>query len=128
MLLAARTRQGPQNRRGITALCTSKDLVTWTIAEPFWSPDLYFTHECPDLFQMGEDWYSIYSTFSERMLTHYRRARDLRAVRHRGETSCLRHEDEGLHRRQSVHCCVFCNIHYRICVFFCRMASPRLVL
>jgi beta-fructofuranosidase len=78
MLLAARTRQGPQNRRGITALCTSKDLVTWTIAEPFWSPDLYFTHECPDLFRMGEDWYSIYSTFSERMLTHYRRARDLR--------------------------------------------------
>ncbi len=72
MLLAARARRGPENRRGITALCTSKDLKNWTIADPFWQPGLYFTHECPDVFRMGEFWYSVYSTFSERMLTHYR--------------------------------------------------------
>jgi beta-fructofuranosidase len=77
MLLAARARSGPQNRRGITALCTSKDLNTWTIVEPFWTPGLYFTHECPDLFRMGDAWYSVYSTFSERMLTHYRTAPSL---------------------------------------------------
>jgi beta-fructofuranosidase len=77
MLLAARTKQGPINRRGITALASSKDLKQWEIRDPFWVPDLYFTHECPDLFKIGDWWYLLYSTFSERNLTHYRMSRSL---------------------------------------------------
>ena len=40
-----------------------------------WAPDLYFTHECPDLFQIGDDWCLVYSTFTERTVTHHRRSR-----------------------------------------------------
>jgi len=75
MLLAARLKTGPSRRRGCTALCTSKDLKTWTVRDSFWTPGLYFTHECPDLFQMGEWWYLVFSEFSERCVTRYRMSR-----------------------------------------------------
>ena len=77
MLLAARLKEGPSNRRGCTALVASKDLTQWQIREPLWAPSLYFTHECPDLFRIGDWWYLVYSTFSERTITHYRMSRSL---------------------------------------------------
>jgi beta-fructofuranosidase len=77
MLLAARRRAGPSRRRGCTALCVSRDLKKWEVREPFWAPGLYFTHECPDLFRMGDWWYLVYSTFTERSVTHYRMSRSL---------------------------------------------------
>jgi len=77
MITAARLRDGPSRRRGCSALCTSKDLKTWKVRGPFYAPDLYFTHECPDLFKMGEWWYLIFSEFSESCVTRYRMARSL---------------------------------------------------
>lgn len=77
MLVAARLRNGPARRRGCTALCTSKDLVRWEVGKPFWAPGLFFTHECPDLFKMGEWWYLIFSEFSESSQTRYRMSRSL---------------------------------------------------
>jgi beta-fructofuranosidase len=78
MLLAARLKTGPSRRRGCTALCASKDLRKWEVREPFWTPGLYFTHECPDLFRMGDWWYLVYSTFTERSVTHYRMSHSLK--------------------------------------------------
>jgi len=79
MLLAARVKKNlPSNRRGCTALCASRDLQKWEVREPFWEPGLYYTHECPDLFKMGDWWYFLYSTFSERFVTHYRMSRSLK--------------------------------------------------
>lgn len=75
MLLAARTTQGTPTRRGITAVCTSPDLNQWTVNPPLYAPQLYFTHECPDLFQIGAWWYLIFSEFSDRRLTRYRMAK-----------------------------------------------------
>jgi beta-fructofuranosidase len=77
MLLAARRKTGPSRRRGCTALCVSRDLRKWEVRQPFWAPGLYFTHECPDLFRMGDWWYLVYSTFTERSVTHYRMSRSL---------------------------------------------------
>jgi len=77
MLLAARKTTGPGRNRGCTALATSPDLRTWTVREPFWAPDEYFTHECPDLFRIGAWWYLVYSTFTERSVTHYRMSRSI---------------------------------------------------
>lgn len=77
MLLAARTLEGPSRRRGCTALCTSKDLKQWQVQSPFWTPGLYFTHECPDLFKMGDWWYLVFSEFSERCVTRYRMSRSI---------------------------------------------------
>jgi len=77
MLLAARKQAGPSRHRGITALAASADLRAWEVRAPFWAPDEYFTHECPDLFCIGDWWYLVYSTFSERFVTHYRMSRSL---------------------------------------------------
>jgi len=78
MLLAARLKDGsPSRRRGCTALCVSIDLRSWEVKEPFYSPNLYYTHECPDLFRMGNWWYLIFSEFSDLVRTRYRMARSL---------------------------------------------------
>ncbi|HLK60219.1 MAG TPA: glycoside hydrolase family 32 protein [Chthonomonadaceae bacterium] len=77
MLLAARFTEGPSRRRGCTALCASKDLKTWEVREPFYAPGLFYTHECPDLFRMGDWWYLVFSEFSERHVTRYRMSRTL---------------------------------------------------
>ena len=75
MVIAARLRKGPSRRRGCTGLCTSKDLVTWNVKEPFYAPDMYFTHECPDVFRIGDWWYLLFSEFSDACVTRYRMAR-----------------------------------------------------
>ena len=78
MLLAARLKNAPNfgskrsNRAGCIALCVSTDLINWDIRPPLWSPSLYYTHECPDLFKMGEWWYLIFSEFSDKHVTRYR--------------------------------------------------------
>ncbi len=77
MLLAARNDRGPSRHRGCTALLTSPDMKSWTRRQPFWAPDQYQTHECPDLFKIGRWWYLVYSTFSESCITHYRMSRSL---------------------------------------------------
>lgn len=77
MLLAARKTAGPKRNRGCIALAASADLQHWDVRDPFWAPDEYYTHECPDLFRMGDWWYLVYSTFSERFVTHYRMSRSL---------------------------------------------------
>lgn len=77
MLLASRLKTGPSRRRGCIALCASKDLSRWEIREPFWAPGLYITHECPDLFKIGDWWYLVYSEFSERFVTRYRMSKSL---------------------------------------------------
>jgi beta-fructofuranosidase len=77
MLTAARLKSGPSRRRGCTALCASRDLVKWEVRDSFYTPGLYFTHECPDLFRIGEWWYLMFSEFSEACVTRYRMARSL---------------------------------------------------
>ncbi len=78
MLLAARLKEGPSRRRGCTALCVSKDLSKWEVRDPFWTPNQYYTHECPDLFKIGDWWYFVFSTFSDRFVTHYRMSKSLK--------------------------------------------------
>lgn len=77
MLIAARLRTGSARRRGCTALCASRDLDRWEVRQPFWVPGLYMTHECPDLFRMGDWWYLIFSEFSEGLQTRYRMSRSI---------------------------------------------------
>ena len=78
MLLAARFKKGIPRRRGLTALCSSKDLVSWQVREPFYAPDLYFTHECPDFFKMGDWWYLLFSEFTDQVRTRYRMSHSLK--------------------------------------------------
>ena len=68
----------PHGRLGCTALLTSKDLVEWRTQDPIWSPGLFDTTECPDLFRIGEWWYLIFSQYHDVWITRYRMARDPR--------------------------------------------------
>jgi len=78
MLLAARKKNSGELRGGCVALCKSDDLINWHYEPPFYAPDMYITMECPEVFQMGEWWYLVYSTFSDRFVTHYRISRGLK--------------------------------------------------
>ena len=78
MLLAARLKDGPSRRRGCTALCVSKDLRNWQVQEPLYAPRLYYTHECPDMFKIGDWWYLLFSEFSQACVTRYRMSRSSR--------------------------------------------------
>ncbi len=74
MLLAGRLKGNiPSNCRGVTLVAYSKDMEQWELSdEPFYAPSAYFTHECPDLFRMGDWWYLVFSEFSDRYVTTYR--------------------------------------------------------
>lgn len=77
MFFAARIRSGPSNRRGCVAAAVSDDLVHWTLRPPIWTPRLYYSLECPDVFRSDGWWYLLFSTFTERHVTHARRSRRL---------------------------------------------------
>lgn len=78
MLVAGQTLSGPTLRRGATVLAESATTDEWTVSpEPFWAPGIYSMHECPDLFRMGDWWYLVYSTLTDRTVTRYRMSRTL---------------------------------------------------
>lgn len=77
MLVAARTKSGPANRRGCTALCTSADLKTWRVREPWYAPARFAGHECPDLFRMGDWYYLVFSEYSSLTATRYVMSRSI---------------------------------------------------
>ncbi len=77
MLVAARLKGSGAHRGGCIGLCKSDDLISWRYAKPLYAPKMYITMECPEVFRMGEWWYLIFSTFSDRFVTHYRMAKTL---------------------------------------------------
>jgi beta-fructofuranosidase len=78
MLLAARVNKGIPRRRGVTALCTSPDLIKWDVKENFYVPNQFITHECPDLFKMGDWWYLVFSEYCDVYATRYRMSRSIK--------------------------------------------------
>ena len=76
-LALVKRRGGGSYTAGLVGQYVSPDLFSWRPAEPFWEPALYHTHECPDIFRMGDWWYLLYSEYSDRSLTRYAMARDL---------------------------------------------------
>lgn len=74
MLLAGRLKSNnPTYSKGATFVAISDDLVHWEVEkEPFYAPNAFFTHECPDLFQMGDWWYLVFSEFTDKVVTTYR--------------------------------------------------------
>lgn len=76
MVMAARHMQGPERRRGVVARLESSDLHTWSLIAPLWDPRRFVTQECPELFQMGQWWYLVYSEFTDTFVTRYRMARN----------------------------------------------------
>ncbi|MBR2617191.1 MAG: family 43 glycosylhydrolase [Clostridia bacterium] len=73
MVLAARKDKGDFCRRGCLLSYLSTDLQSWKLEpQPFYAPDAFYMHECPDLFRMGEWYYLIFSEFNDKHCTRYR--------------------------------------------------------
>ncbi len=77
MLLAGRAiNGGDPDRRGATYVAESDDLKNWSLIDtPFYAPEEFFMHECPDLFKIGDWYYFVFSEFNERLATRYRKAK-----------------------------------------------------
>ena len=77
MLIAGRVKnENPVNCKGVTLIARSADLAHWEVEkEPFYAPHAYFTHECPDLFRMGDWWYLVFREFTDKLVTTYRMSR-----------------------------------------------------
>jgi beta-fructofuranosidase len=71
MLVASRLKDGPKYRRGCTGLMVSKTLTDWVAVEPFYAPNRYEGHECPDFFKMGDWYYLTFSEYTDRTTTRY---------------------------------------------------------
>lgn len=78
MLVAAKRKSDRLKEGGCLYGMKSYDLEHWEADGEFYAPETYMTHECPDCFKMGEWWYLIFSTFSEKYTTHYRMSRSLK--------------------------------------------------
>lgn len=77
MLIATRYKNGAFRKGGVTLICRSSDLVTWSEPHVFYAPSMFYTHECPDIFYMNGWWYLLFSTFTQKFATHYRMSRSL---------------------------------------------------
>jgi beta-fructofuranosidase len=73
MLLAGiRKSADPIHYKGGTFIAYSDDGLKWDLDEkPFLLPQAYYTHECPDLFKIGDWWYLIFSEFTDKCVTRY---------------------------------------------------------
>lgn len=77
MLLAGRLKNdNPTDSKGVTLIAYSDNLINWEVSEkPFYAPNAYYTHECPDLFKIGDWWYLVFSEFTDKIVTTYRMAK-----------------------------------------------------
>ena len=72
LLISARHKDGPPNRRGVVVLFRSKDLVDWRYYGDIYCPGHTNCPECPEMYKLGDTWYLSYSRFSEFVNTIYR--------------------------------------------------------
>lgn len=72
MLLCARVKDGPFDRRGAVGQATSTDLVNWTVEPPLLSPGITRAPECEEVFELEDHRYLVYSTYSDRFQTRHR--------------------------------------------------------
>ena len=83
MLITAQLKEGPAKslvtecRTGVGCVTffASSDLDHWQERRPLWTPGLYDTTECPDMFRIGGWWYLIFSQYHDVWVTRYRMAR-----------------------------------------------------
>ena len=82
LILGARKGEDKSMQTGRLVWFTSKDLKNWVFQGDFWSPGLYTMFEMPELMQMGEWWYLIYSEYSDCNRVHYRMSKNLHGPWH----------------------------------------------
>lgn len=74
MLVTATAKDGACLRSGCTAVYCSQNAQQWEYYKTIYNPGIFPTHECQDAFQIGEEWYLTFSTYSRWWETRYRMA------------------------------------------------------
>lgn len=77
MILGARKLDGKKIRTGRTVFFTSPDLKAWHFKGDFWAPNLFYMHEMPDIFKLGDTWYLLTTEYSDKCKTVYRMSKTL---------------------------------------------------
>ena len=72
MLIVGGRLAGPKMRRtGRVVWFSSPDAENWTFEGDLYAPGKYTMQEMPDLFQLGERWYLVWTEYSDRSKTVY---------------------------------------------------------
>lgn len=61
MLITARGKEGTLDDRGVLGHAVSDDLVHWAVQPPWSAPSGFAQQEVPQLVQVGEQWYVVFS-------------------------------------------------------------------
>jgi len=77
MILGTRKLDGKKIRTGRTVFFTSSDLKMWDFMGDFWAPNLFYMHEMPDIFQIGDIWHLLTTEYSDKSKTVYRMSTSL---------------------------------------------------
>jgi len=72
MLVTGATTENRSKRWATAALVASKDFKNWELRDPIYKPYMYDSHECPDMFKMGNKWYLVFSEYTRWWETKYR--------------------------------------------------------
>ncbi|MGI9254671.1 MAG: hypothetical protein ACR2J8_13085 [Thermomicrobiales bacterium] len=73
--VAGRAASGPLMRRGCVGLMESDDFTHWKAKPPLFSPWRYWDLECPQAFQIDEEWYLTAATMEDRRQRYWAAAR-----------------------------------------------------
>ncbi len=79
----------------VLAQFTSTDLTDWTETEPFFHNKWGRFYECPDIFQMGNYWYLVYSDKDITNQVQYFYANSLNELMNMGDDPAFPSRDEG---------------------------------
>lgn len=77
LILGARKGEDKRKQTGRLVSFTSKDLEKWEFQGDFWSPGICTMFEMPEIFQIGEWWYLVFSEYSDGNKIHYRMSKSL---------------------------------------------------
>ena len=69
MILGARKLEGRKIRTGRTVSFSSTDLKHWDFKGDFWALDIFYMHEMPDIFKIGDMWYLLTTEYSDKSKT-----------------------------------------------------------
>lgn len=72
MVITATEKGGYKNRNGCTVVMQSEDCIHWEHYKKLYAPRTFATHECHDLFKMGDWWYMVFSNYTRWWETRYR--------------------------------------------------------
>lgn len=75
LAVTATEKDGMSRRGGCTHVMVSDNLEQWRHGGTIYAPRQFETHECNDIFQIGEWWYMVFSNYTRWWETRYRMAR-----------------------------------------------------